>query len=189
MNLLDFLLLCIVGFSILAGFRAGFARVAIGFAATIIGILCGFWFYRVPGAFLEEYLRSTTAANLIGFFIVFLAIVTFGGLLAKVLSTVFKWVGLSWLDRLVGAAFGLVRGAIIAVVVATVITAFAPSPPPAFIVNSKVMPYVGTAGAVFAALAPRELKEGYHQSLAKVRDAWQKVKRETNQEKLKKESY
>ena len=189
MNFLDFLLLFIVGFSVLAGFRAGFARVTIGFAATIIGIFCGFWFYRIPGSLLEEYLRSPAASNLLGFFIVFAVVVVSGGLLARLLSTVFKWVGLSWLDRLLGAAFGLVRGAILAVAVVTVITAFAPSPPPAFIVRSKVMPDVGTAGNVFAALSPRELKDSYHKSLAKLRETWDNVKSDAKQEKLKKESY
>lgn len=189
MNFLDFLLVVIVGWSVFTGFTAGFARVSIGFGATIVGIFCGFWFYRIPGAFLEEYLRSATAANLIGFFVVFAIIVLLGGLLAKLLSTAFKWVGLSWLDRLMGGSFGLVRGAILAVAVVTVITAFAPSPPPGFIVHSKVMPYVGTAGNVFAAMAPRELKDGYHQSLAKLRDVWDNVKSEAKPEKLKKESF
>lgn len=188
MNFLDFLLVVIVGYSIFAGFRAGFARVSIGFAATIVGILCGFWFYRIPGAFLEDYLRSATAANLLGFFAVFALVVLLGGLLAKVLSTAFKWVGLSWLDRLMGAGFGFVRGTVLAVAVVTVVTAFAPSPPPEFIVHSKVMPYAAAAGNVFASLAPRELKDGYHESLARMRDIWNEVKSQAKPGKLKKES-
>jgi membrane protein required for colicin V production len=189
MNFLDFLLVMIVGYSVFTGFIAGFARVSIGFAATIIGIFCGFWFYRMPGAFLQEYLRSATAANLLGFFAVFAVVVLLGGLLAKVLSKAFKWVGLSWLDRLLGAGFGFVRGSVLAVAVVTVITAFAPTPPPGFIVNSKVLPYASSAGSIFAALAPRELKDGYHQSLAKLRDIWTDVKLEAKPGKLKKESY
>ena len=66
MNFLDFLLLFIVGFSVLAGFRAGFARVTIGFAATIIGIFCGFWFYRIPGSLLEVKLDTSAIELKIG---------------------------------------------------------------------------------------------------------------------------
>jgi membrane protein required for colicin V production len=188
-NFLDFMLVVIVGYSVFTGFMAGFARVSIGFIATIVGILCGFWFYRIPGVFLQEYLRSATAANLLGFFAVFAVVVLLGGLLSKVLSKAFKWAGLSWLDRLLGAGFGIVRGAVLAVAVVTVITAFAPTPPPGFIVNSKVLPYAATAGNVFAAMAPRELKDGYHESLAKLRDIWNGVKLEAKPGKLKKESY
>lgn len=189
MNLLDFLLVIIVGYSVVTGFLAGFARVGIGFAATLIGILCGLWFYRMPGAFLEEYLRSATASNLLGFFLVFSIVVIAGGVLAKLLSSAFKWVGLSWLDRVLGAGAGFVRGVVLAVAIVTVITAFAPNPPPRFIVNSKVMPYATEAGNVLAALAPRELKSSYRQSLAHLRHIWQGVDFPERREKLKGEAF
>jgi membrane protein required for colicin V production len=188
-NFLDFLLLAIVVWSVIGGFTAGFARVSVGFAATVVGIFCGFWFYRIPGSFLADYLRSATAANLVGFFVVFALVVLAGGVVSKVLSRMFRWAGLSWLDRLLGAAFGFVRGALLAVAVATVVTAFAPKPPPRFIVDSQVMPYAGTAGNVFAALAPSELREGYHDTLGKLREIWRDVQRDAKSDKLRKESY
>ena len=148
----------------------------IGFAATIIGVLCGFWFYRLPARFLNEYLRSDTASNLLGFFIIFSAVVLAGGVLGRVLSSTFKWVGLTWLDRLLGAGFGFVRGAFLAVAVVTVITAFAPTPPPRFIVDSRIMPYAAAAGNVFAAVAPHEMKESYCASRTKLqRLGWRQL--------------
>lgn len=189
MNLLDFLLIVIVGYSVITGFTAGFARVGIGFVATLAGILFGLWFYRLPGGFLQEYLQSETAANLIGFFIVFFAMVVAGGLLAKILSAAFKWVGLNWLDRLLGAGAGFVRGAVLAVAIVTVITAFAPNPPPRFIVRSKIMPYATAASDVFAAIAPRELKESYHQSLDKLHNAWDRMYLTGKREKMRIESF
>ncbi len=189
MNLLDLLLIVIVAYSMLTGALAGFARVGIGFAATIIGVLCGFWFYRFPGRFLNDYLQSESASNLLGFFIVFSAIVLTGGLLGRVLSSVFKWVGLSWLDRLLGAGFGFVRGTFLAVAVVTVITAFAPNPPPRFIVQSKIMPYAAAAGNVFAAVAPHDLRAGYQQSVAKLQHMWEGVDFSRKPRKLKGESF
>jgi len=188
-NLFDFLLVVIVGYSVIAGFMAGFARVGIGFAATILGILFGLWFYRMPGAFLQEYLQSATAANVIGFFIIFLIFAITGNLLAKLLSHLFKWAGLSWLDRLLGAGAGVVRGVVIAVAVVTVITAFAPNPPPRVIVDSKIMPYATAAGNVLAAMAPRELKDGYRQSLVKLNELWEQVKPPKKPGKMKEESF
>lgn len=189
MNLLDFLLIIIVGYSIVAGFIAGFARVAVGFAATIAGVLCGFWFYGIPANFLQEYLRSDTASNLLGFFLIFSAIVLAGALVARLLSSMFKWTGLSWLDRLLGGGFGFVRGAVLAVAIVTVITAFAPNPPPRFIVNSKVMPYATSAANAFAAVAPRELKQGYHESLATLNRMWERARLSRKPEKMKEESF
>lgn len=189
MNFLDFLLLIITGYSVVAGFMAGFARVGVGFAAALFGVMFGLWFYRLPGAFLQEYLQSETASNLLGFFVVFTAFIILGGIVAKVLSTAFKWVGLSWFDRLLGAGAGFVRGVFLAVAVVTVITAFAPNPPPDFIVRSKIMPYASSAANVFAAMAPRQLKDSYHQSLAKMRSLWYNSSLSRKPGKLKGESY
>lgn len=189
MNLLDYLLIIIVGYSVVTGFMAGFARVGIGFAATILGVLFGFWFYRMPGSFLQEYLQSETAANLLGFFVVFTAFILAGGLLAKVLSSAFKWVGLSWLDRLLGAGAGFVRGVVLAIAIVTVITAFAPNAPPRFIVNSRIMPYVTAAGGVFAAMAPRQLKDSYRASVARLQNMWESGPFQKRTEKLRGESF
>jgi membrane protein required for colicin V production len=177
-NLLDYLLLAIVGFSVISGFASGFARVGIGFAATILGILCGLWFYGLPAAWLHEYMQSHPAANLLGFLIVFAAVVLAGGVVARIVSGFFKLAGLSWLDRFTGAAFGFVRGVVLAVAVVTVITAFSPSPAPRFIVESRLMPYVTSSGNVIASLAPRELKDSYHGAVERLKRKWRDAQAE-----------
>lgn len=184
MNLLDFLLIVILGYSVITGFASGFARVGIGFAAMLTGILCGFWFYGIPGHFFFSYFQSRTAANLLGFFVVFSAVVLAGGIIARLISAAFKWVGLSWLDRFLGAGFGFVRGMVLAVAVVTIITAFAPNPPPRFIVDAKTMPYALKAGSVMAAVAPHELKQSYRDSRDTLNRMWDGVKPQSRPEKL-----
>lgn len=172
MNSLDIVLLIIVGASVVTGFMAGFAKVGVGFAATIIGLLCGFWFYGIPASWLQDYLRSPAASNILGFFIIFVAIVIAGGIVGAILAKMFKWVGLSWLDRLLGSGFGFIRGMVLVVGIVTVITAFSPNPPPRVIVESKLMPYASTAGTVFAAIAPHDLKSSFRDSLDQLRQIW-----------------
>jgi membrane protein required for colicin V production len=105
-NLLDILLVIVVGTSLVTGFLAGFARVGIGFIATVSGVLFGFWFYWIPADWFHKHASSsTTLSSLLGFFTVFFAFVLVGALIGKLLSKFFKWTGLSWLDRLMGAAF------------------------------------------------------------------------------------
>jgi membrane protein required for colicin V production len=171
-NYLDFALIVIVGWSVVSGFLAGFTRVGIGFAATVLGVLFGFWFYYIPAEWLQDYLRSTTAANLLGFFAVFTFFILLGAVVGRILARILKFAGLSIFDRLGGAAFGTIRGSVLAVAVVTVVTAFSPQPPPRFIAESKVMPYAATAGNVLAWLAPRTLKDAYHESLEKLRRIW-----------------
>ena len=59
-----------------------------------------------------DYVSSRAIANLIGFFVDLRgAVLMLGAIVGRILAKFFKWVGLSWLDRLLGGAFGLVRGA------------------------------------------------------------------------------
>jgi membrane protein required for colicin V production len=181
-SLLDLLVAIIVGASAAAGFVAGFARVGFGFVAAILGIIFGFWFYGIPAAWVHQYLKSTTAANLIGFFLVFWMFLLAGALLAKICSKLFKWTGLSWLDRLMGGAFGLVRGALMAVTIIAVLLAFTPKPMPNWMVQSQVLPYAMEASSAIAALAPIAIKNTFGESMQELRGLWSEQLRKSREE-------
>ncbi len=172
MNLLDIMLVIIVAASVVTGFIAGFARVGIGFLATIAGLLFGFWFYGIPAAAIHKYVTSDMVSNLCGFLLIFLGCIAVGGLLAKLLSSVFKWTGLSWLDRLFGGAFGVVRGSLMAVVFVAVVMAFTPKPLPNWMIDSKLLPYAVDASDMCASLAPQALKDAFEDGLHEIRKAW-----------------
>jgi len=44
--------------------------------------------------------------------------------------------------------------------------------PPDAIVKSRIAPYVVDAARMFAAVAPHDLKEGFHKTYAQVKAAW-----------------
>jgi membrane protein required for colicin V production len=181
-SLLDLLFVLIVASSVAAGFAAGFARVGIGFVAAILGVVFGFWFYGIPAGWVHHYLRSTTASNLIGFLLVFWAFLAAGALLAKMFSKLFKWTGLSWFDRLLGGAFGLVRGALIAVAIVAVLLAFTPKPMPNWMVRSQVLPYAMEASDTIAALAPNAIKTAFRESMYELRRLWAEQFRKSREE-------
>lgn len=172
MSWIDIVVLVIVGWSVIAGFQGGIARAGIGFAATILGIVFGFWFYGVAGAYLADYISSRAFANLLGFLLVFSLFVVAGAIVGRVLAKLFRWVGLSWLDRFLGACFGALRGAVIAVALVTVILAFAPVPPPPSIVQSKTLPYVIDTSSVLSAVTPHEVKDAFRETRQKVKKMW-----------------
>ena len=178
MSLLDLIVLLFIAASVVGGFVAGFARSGIGFLAAVFGVLCGFWFYGIPAATVHKYVHSVTASNLIGFFVVFFGLIFVGALIGKLLSKLFKWTGLSWLDRLMGAAFGLVRGALAAVAFIAVLLAFTPKPTPNWMVNSTVLPYAIDASNMLAALAPNVIKEAFRDSVREIRKIWDEQLRE-----------
>jgi membrane protein required for colicin V production len=169
---LDLLLALVIFSSIVTGFTGGFARVGVGFCAVIAGLLFGFWFYGIPAAWIDSYVHSSAASNLLGFVMVFAAFIVLGSLVGAVLAKLFRWTGLSWLDRLLGAGFGIVRGALIAVALVSVLVAFAPRPLPDWIVRSRLLPWVARASDITASLAPNAVKEAYRDTLAEIRRLW-----------------
>jgi len=171
-NWLDVVLGIILAASVVAGLAKGLARTIVGFAACVIGLLCGLWLYGTAGSFLLPYVSSHGIANFIGFLLVFVGTMAFGALLGRMFAVLFKWAGLGWLDRLAGGVFGLVRGALIAAVIVMLLLAFTPKPPPRSVVGSRIAPYVMDAARVMAAIAPRELRDGVRQSYEKVKQVW-----------------
>ncbi len=182
MSLLDLLVLLIIASSVITGFMAGFARVGIGFAGLVAGIILGFWFYGIPAVWVHTYVKSQTTSNLIGFFLVFWACLLVGALIGKLVSKVFKWTGLSWVDKSMGAFFGLVRGAIISTAFIAVVMAFTPKPTPNWIVDSKVLPYAMGISSGFAALAPNSIKEAFRTTAGEIRETWNAQLKKTKDE-------
>jgi membrane protein required for colicin V production len=172
LNWIDLLLTLVIASSVLAGFAAGFARGGVGFAAMIFGMFAGFWFYGIVAAYVIDYVNSQALANLIGFFVILTGVMLVGAIIGRILAKFFKWVGLSWLDRLLGGAFGVVRGFVIAAAMVTVLLAFSPSPPPRSVVDSKFLPYVISVSDVLAALTPREIKDSFYATQDKVKAVW-----------------
>ena len=171
-NALDWLLIVTVGASMLFGFRAGLARVVIGFVAGIVGIVVGFWFYQTPAAWFSGYFKSETVVAAMGFLIVFAGVILAGGLLARLIAAMFRWVGLTWLDRLLGAAAGFVRGMVVAVGIMTPLLAFAPDPPPKFLEESKLLPHAVTFGRVMVAVAPEKVRDQFESKSEMLKSMW-----------------
>jgi membrane protein required for colicin V production len=182
-SLLDILLGLIVVSSVMAGFVAGFARVGIGFCATIAGILLGFWYYETPAAWIHKTLSSQTVSNVLGFLVILWAVLLVGALVAKLVATMFKWTGLSWLNRVLGAAFGFARGALIGVAFVAVLLAFAPKPVPNWMVNSLLLPYAIDASDICASIAPAALKDAFRDGMQEIRKDWEEQLKKAKRKK------
>jgi membrane protein required for colicin V production len=168
-NWFDILLIVIVAASVATGLRAGFARVVIGLAATVLGFMAGFWCYRLLAVKLEPWITSKTTAEIVAFFLIFIGVVILGSLVAAGLSRLLKWVGLSWFNLLLGGIAGLIRGALMVAVLADIVVAFAPSPTPQYLRTSRVLPYANEVAALLVQLAPQQLKDSFLQQMENLR--------------------
>jgi membrane protein required for colicin V production len=180
MNWLDILLILILLLSTVAAARKGFSREVISIAAAVMGLICGIWFYGLAGSFLLPYVSSPQVAYFIGFFLVFVGCLILGLLISAIISRFMSTVGLSWFDRLLGALFGLARGALMAMALITAMVAFAPAVAadsvPGSVAQSRMAPHIVAAADFLIAIAPRELKDSFHNRYAQLKSFWEHKK-------------
>jgi membrane protein required for colicin V production len=173
MNWLDIILALILVASVVSCFRKGLVREIIGLVSVIVALFLGIWFYGSAGAFLLPYVSSPRMASFAGFVLVFCGVLLTGGLVSYALGKFLRVTGLSIVDHALGAAFGMVRGTVIAAALVMGILAFSSGDkPPGPILHSRLAPYVVGAARVFASMAPRDLREGFRKSYEQVMAAW-----------------
>lgn len=172
MNWLDYALLLIALSFAVHGAIRGFTRQLIGLASMVLGLLLASWFYGTAGAFLIPYVSHKGIANLLGFLLVLVGVQAAGGLLGWLAAKLLKTVGLSWVDRLLGIAFGLLKGVLAGVILVMALSAFSIKPLPESVAGSRFAPVLVEAGRVTALLAPKELRDGFDRSYKHLRKFW-----------------
>ncbi len=112
MNGLDIGIIVVIAISLSIGLKAGIIKIALSLAGVIVGIILA-GRYSIPLANQLTFITSEEIAKIVAFAIILLGVM----LVAAVLASVLKWtasvVMLGWVNRLGGAAFGLVLGAIL----------------------------------------------------------------------------
>lgn len=185
MNWLDYVLIALgVGFAINGAIK-GFTRQIVGLAAMVFGLLLACWFYGTAGAFLIPYVSHKGIANFIGFLLVFVGVQAAGSLTGWLISKFFKTIGLSWMDRLLGVAFGLLKGALTAIVLVVGLTSFAIKPLPDAVAGSRIAPVLVEAGRVLVALTPKEMRDGFERTYQNLKRYWEEQVRPKIDNKVK----
>lgn len=176
MNWLDYVLIAILLFSAVQSFRRGFSREIIGLAATFFAFMLAMWFYGLAGSVVSPWVSSARTANMIGFFMVIIAVLLLGAAVGWIVSRFLRTVGLSFFDRLLGAAFGLMRGVLISMVLLTAWTAFGAQTMAGAgsraVVHSRIAPFVLGASRLFVAAAPMDLKQSFRRYYSQIESIW-----------------
>ena len=173
MNWLDISLAAILLFSFARAFWNGITREFIGIVALVAGIVCGMWWYRDVARHFLPYLKEPSLSSFAGFVTIVVGAVMAGGIIARLMARVLHWSGLRWFDRLLGGAFGLVRGLLAATALVLAVVSFSPTTGSSeTVANSRVAPWVLHGARWTAAFAPETLRAAFYQGFDQVRAAW-----------------
>ena len=167
MNALDWLIVLIVLGSAFVAAAQGFFFEVISLAGAVAGYLAAAWGYGRTAPWFLPYVKSQAFANLAGFITIFLAVVLLGGAIARIVRWMVREVGLRWVDRVLGAAFGLLRGLVVVTAGLLAITAFAPELQQ--LKESHLANYFVLAAGGASWLAPAEIRQKYREGMDKLR--------------------
>jgi membrane protein required for colicin V production len=173
MTILDWIICALVLFSVITAAIQGFFSEALTTAGLIVGYIVAAWQYRSLAEWLESFLKNPWLAEILGFLIIFFAILLLFSLAARVARWIMKEAGLSGFDRFLGALLGLLRGGLMVAVILLGMTAFEPASK--LLHESELAPYFLVVGRAAIWLAPTELRARFHEGLDLIHQAPHKL--------------
>jgi len=111
MNTLDWIILGFLAVGLLTGFIKGVIKQAFSLGGLVLGIICGTLLYKPFAAMLQGIFSSMSdkTAGIVAFIVILLVVPLVCGLVGALLSKLVHAASLGFLDRLLGAAFGLFK--------------------------------------------------------------------------------
>lgn len=171
MNGADWLIVGAIALSAILAAAQGFFYELFSLAGTILGFLLAAWEYAALAPWFLRYVKSMAIAEVAAFLAIFFGILILAGVVARLARWAVTGVGLRWVDRLLGAAFGMARGVLIVTVAVTAVTAFAPES--AWIANSRLSRYFLQSGRIAVWVAPSALRKQFNDGVGMVRQLHQ----------------
>ncbi|MFC1979605.1 CvpA family protein [Chloroflexota bacterium] len=111
MNWLDIALIVAIAGSALMGLKTGIIKAVFSLAGLIVGVILAGRYY-LPLSEQLSFISHDGAAKIVAFAIILVGVMIIARVLASLLKLVAKVTMLGWVNRIGGAAFGLILGAI-----------------------------------------------------------------------------
>jgi len=156
LNLFDYLLLAIAGFSMVLSLWRGFVREIISLIGLVAAFVIAGRASGVATELLTDWIPNATVASLAGFGLVFVCVMLIVALAGSLIRKLVDMADLTASDRTLGMVFGLARGLLLIGLFFLVYTTYA-KPDTAWMKNSVLTPYAVQMGNMLGKVIP----EGY----------------------------
>jgi membrane protein required for colicin V production len=158
-NILDLIVLIVIGLSAMLSFFRGFLREVMSLGTWIAASIIALYLFPTASKLIEPHVKSAVIASGLAsigvFFIALISISIASGLLLKFIKPS-KDVGI--LDNLIGLCFGVARGVLIVAIayfIATIV--IVEKDMPDWVQEAKSRPYIAKAAKAVAKLTPSYL--------------------------------
>lgn len=156
MNELDYAIIVVMLVSLAIGAWRGAIREVINIAGWVLAFILAHAFSATLAPYFADWMAEPVYRSVVAWIVIFVVVLIFAALLASLLSELVRKLGLSGVDRLLGAMVGLLRGALVVIVLALAagMTKF---PESALWKNATLTPPVEVAALYARALLPQSL--------------------------------
>ena len=156
MNFFDYILIGVVGLSVVLSLWRGFVREIISLIGLVAAFLVASRASGLAGDFLGQWITNGTVADIAGFVLVFILIMLIVGVVGMIIRKLVDMADLTATDRTLGIFFGAARGILLIALSFLIFTSYA-KPDYAWMKQSMLTPYAIQAGDMLGGVIP----EGY----------------------------
>ncbi len=163
MSWFDLLIVAVLAISTVAAFVRGFFLEIFSLAGLFVGLIVASEEYEPVAGWLQQWARrwiSSTAARqdmteLAAFLLLSLGVMLLATLIGRLLRGAAQQIGLGFLDRILGAGLGFIKGCVVITLVEMAVMAFLPQA--GFVKRSRLAPCFVDAAHQVSHITPVEL--------------------------------
>ncbi len=153
MNVLDIAILLILAFSVGSGLIKGLVKELFSLIGVVLSVLVALLVAPRFGLYLERWIEVESASYATALLLLFLGTLLVVAILGQLLTRLIEFAHLGFVNRLLGGAFGLVRGVLVGLIVLVGLTLVLDAQTP-LLATSRLAPFFAQAGRHIAPLLP-----------------------------------
>jgi len=154
-NFFDYILIGLLGLSMILSLWRGFIREVISLIGLIAAFLLASRASGEAGDFLSQWLPNSTMADVAGFALVFVLVMLAVGIVGALIRKLVDMADLTATDRILGVFFGMARGFLLIAVSFLIYTSYS-SAKPDWLKQSVLAPYAIQLGNLLGQAIPKE---------------------------------
>jgi len=154
-NFFDYILIGLVGLSMILSLWRGFIREIISLIGLVAAFLLASRTSGYAGDFLGQWLPNSTVADIAGFGLVFVLVMLAVGIVGVVIRKLVDMADLTATDRTLGVFFGVARGFLLIAVSFLIFTSYS-SAKADWLKKSMLAPYAIQMGDLLGQAIPEE---------------------------------
>ena len=120
MSYFDVIVVAVIALSTIFAYARGVVRELFAVASWIVGLVVALRYADPAASLFASFDIPPAARHVLAFALILIVVLIAGGLVARIARRAVRGVGLGFADRLLGAVFGVLRGALLAVIFALI---------------------------------------------------------------------